>query len=489
MTRLMIRSLIVVAIGLLSFVARAPAAEPGLKAGAVAVDITPEKLPVSINGGMSDRQATGVNDPLYARCLVLDDGTTALALVVCDSCMIPRHILDEAKRIAAEKTGIPAANMMISATHTHEAVTLGGVFQSEPQQDYIPFLIGKIAAGIEQAWTQREPAKIGWGAGQDPSQLFNRRWFTQASVVNEDPFGGMSDVVRMNPGFAKEVLKEQSGPIDPEVGVISVQAVNGRPIALWANYSLHYVGDVPGTLLSGDYYGVFAERIASRVGAQKGEPAFVGMMTNATSGNINNVDFGSGPRPPRAPLEQSNVVATSVADAAYRAWTKIEHRPSVTLAALETEIELGVRVPTEADVARAKEILAKAGPGPYGGLKEVYARETTLLADFPPQVKVLLQAFQIGELALVSTPCETFVETGLAIKEASPFRPTFVVELANGYNGYLPTPEHHAWGGYETWRARSSYLSPDAEPKIRGTLLELLGRLKGAEEGSPAAAK
>ncbi|HVJ67732.1 MAG TPA: hypothetical protein VM510_07105, partial [Caulifigura sp.] len=110
---------------------------------------------------------------------------------------------------------------------------------------------------------------------------------------------------------------------------------------------------------------------------------------------------------------------------------------------------------------------------------DIYARETVLLAKYPPQVKSLLQAFHIGDLALVSSPCETFCETGLAIKADSPFKPTFVVELANGYNGYLPTPEHHAWGGYETWRARSSYLAVDAEPKIRGALLELLKKLDG----------
>ena len=67
-----------------------------------------------------------------------------------------------------------------------------------------------------------------------------------------------------------------------------------------------------------------------------------------------------------------------------------------------------------------------------------------------------------------------FAETGLAIKAASPLEPTFVMELANQYNGYLPTRRQHGLGGYETWRAKSSYLSTDSEPKIRATLLNLL---------------
>jgi hypothetical protein len=80
----------------------------------------------------------------------------------------------------------------------------------------------------------------------------------------------------------------------------------------------------------------------------------------------------------------------------------------------------------------------------------------------------------------VSSPCETFVETGLAIKQASPLQPTFTIELANGYNGYLPTPEQHALGGYETWRAKSSYLAVDAEPLVRGKQLELLWKVTNA---------
>ena len=99
-----------------------------------------------------------------------------------------------------------------------------------------------------------------------------------------------------------------------------------------------------------------------------------------------------------------------------------------------------------------------------------------MLAKYPEKVPVRLQAFRIGELGIVSSPCETFVETGLAIKQQSPLRPTFVIELANGYNGYLPTSRQHELGGYETWRARSSYLAVDAEAKVRATLLQLLGR-------------
>jgi hypothetical protein len=447
-----------------------------LKAGAFAMDISPESYPVSINGGMRDRQAKGANDPLMARCLVLDDGTTTLAIAVCDSCMIPRDIFDAAKQLASKATGIPASNMMFSATHTHEAVTVTGVFQSDPEPAYRDYLTKKIAEGVEKAWKERQPARIARGSGNDPSQVFNRRWFMQPSVVNEDPFGNTTDAVKMNPGFARERLKEPSGPVDPEVGIISLQTKDGKPLALFANYSLHYVGDAPADMLSGDYYGVFAERMAAAM--EGSSPKFMAVMSNATSGNINNVDYGSGTARPRGePMSQCTAVALSVVDAISKVLPDLKYTSDISLAAIETEIELGVRLPSADDLKQAEERLAKAKPGQYSDVKDIYARETVLLAKYPPTVKVVLQAFRIGDLALVSSPCETFCETGLAIKAASPFKPTFVVELANGYNGYLPTPEHHAWGGYETWRARSSYLAADAEPKIRATLLDLLSQL------------
>ena len=108
------------------------------------------------------------------------------------------------------------------------------------------------------------------------------------------------------------------------------------------------------------------------------------------------------------------------------------------------------------------------------GVDEIYARETVLLNEFPSEVETLVQAIRIGELGIAASPCETFVETGLAIKAASPLRPTFTIELANDYRGYLPTAEHHSLGGYETWRARSSYLEIGAEAKIRAAILQQL---------------
>jgi neutral ceramidase len=456
----------------LASVLPAPAQEQAKKfrAGAYAQDITPTKFPISVNGGMTDRQASKAHDRLHARCLVLDDGATKIAIVVCDSCMIPREVTDPAKAAVADK--IAPEHVLIAATHTHTAPTVSGVFQSEPDREYQKFLAEKIADGIIKAHSQLAAAKIGWGVGKEQDQVFNRRWKVKpGSLLLQDPFGNGTDKVKMNPGYLHPDLLDPAGPTDPDVSFLSVQTPEGRPIAFLANYSLHYVGGVPA--LSADYFAMFAERMATQLGAGKNDPPFVGIMSNGTSGNINNVNYGKAGPGKKLAGEQARLVAESVAKAAFDAYKKIKHHDWAPLKMAQKEIELGVRLPSQDELKQATDRLGKAAV-PLTKMPEIYARETVLMAKYPAKVKVILQAIRIGELGIVANPCETFVEIGLEIKQKSPLRPTFTIELANGYNGYLPTPEHHALGGYETWRARSSYLEVNASRVITATWLELL---------------
>ncbi len=201
------------------------------------------------------------------------------------------------------------------------------------------------------------------------------------------------------------------------------------------------------------------------------------IMSNGASGDVNNVNFAAAAAK-REPGEQIRLVSDSVARTVADVHKKIEHRADVTLAMAETEIELGVRLPTEEDVARAKEVLDRAQGPTLKTLPEIYARETVLMAKYPAKVKVKLQAIRVGEMGIVSSPCETFAEIGLDVKKRSPLKPTCLIELANGYNGYMPTPEQHKLGGYETWRARSSCVEAEAGPKVTAALLELLEKVK-----------
>jgi hypothetical protein len=447
-----------------------------LRAGAFAIDITPTKFPVDAAGSMAPWSAVSAHDPLYARCLVLDSGKMTIAIAVCDSCMIPREIFDAAKQKVTQATAIPADRILCCATHTHTGVTVTRVFQSQVETEYCNYLTEKIAAGIIQAHAQREPARIGWAVGNNPRQVFNRRWHMRPHSAIADPFDRGADKVKMNPPAASKQLLKPAGPIDPDLPILAVQALDGRPIAVLANYSLHYVGGVPPKTLSADYFGEFARQFTRRIDAGQAQPAFVAIMSNGTSGDINNVNFFEG-AVNRQPFEQIRLVAADVAESAYAAYQRIEWHDAVPLAMRESEMELAVRRPTADEIVRAKGILRRAGDGPYNEIRAIYALESLHLVEYPATVRVKLQAIRIGDLGIVTSPCETFVETGLAIKQESPLPLTFTIELANGYNGYLPTASQHALGGYETWRAKSSYLAVDAEPKIRNRLLEMLNEV------------
>ena len=448
------------------------------KAGAATSNITP-KIGSSINGNLQDARVRNIHDDTHVRAIVLDDGTTRLAIAVADLCMIPREILDAAKVRASQFTSIPVTNMLMSATHTHTGGTACSVFQSDPDPEYQKFLTERIADAVIRANENRVPARIGWGAGNVPGQVFNRRWKMKPGKPLTNPFG-TTDQVKMNPGVGNPDNIEPAGPTDPEVSVVSLQTRDGKPVALLANYSLHYVGGNGPGEVSADYYGMFADRMKQLVGSGAGEAPFVAMMSNGTSGDVNNINWKGGKSEPLPPYGKMRQVANEIADEVNNVLREIKYQDWVPLSSRQKEISLGVRKPSPEELVKARLILEKAKEPVLKAMDEIYARETVLMNDYPDQVRLILQALSIGDLAIAAVPCEVFAEIGLEIKKKSPFKPTFSISLANGYNGYLPTPAQHRLGGYETWRARSSYLEVGASPKITSTLFDLLNQLNSA---------
>ncbi|QDV37492.1 hypothetical protein [Tautonia plasticadhaerens] len=455
---------------------------PVLRAGAATSNITPP-LGEPIVGNWDSPPATHVHDELHARCLVLDDGEAKLAIVLCDNVGISRDVLDAARSLAEEATGIPGDHILIASTHTHSATPARGADRLESAgelEGYPGFLARRIADGIARAGNNLEPATIGWGAVDVPGQVFNRRWFLKPGRTLANPFGGTDRVV-MNPRRGDPDLVEPAGPTDPEVSFVSVRAADGRAIALLANYSLHYVGGVPSGHVSADYFGAFAEEIGELLGAEDQDPPFVGMLSNGTSGDINNIDFRS-PGEPKEPYEKIREVAEEVAQAVHRAHQSIEFRDRVPLGAEAEELTLAARVPTAAQLAYAREVLDRPEDAEaYHPRERTYAERILRAEDGPGEVTILLQAIRIGEVGIAAIPFEVFVETGLEIKDRSPFERTFTIELANGSYGYLPTPRHHDLGGYETWLG-TNRVEFQASEKIRDVILDLFGRLDSTAE-------
>ncbi len=201
--------------------AKSASAAKEFRAGAFAIDVSPLKFPVIINGGMRERTAEKVSDRLHARCLVLDDGTNKIAIAVVDNCMIPRDLLDEAKRLASEATGIQTERMLISATHTHSAPSVHGCLGSDKDEAYSAFLPAQIAKGIAQAHENLQPARIGWAVGKDPNNVFIRRFRMKPGTANTARFTGQeNDIAQMNPGYANPNAVERIGVPDDDVSVV-----------------------------------------------------------------------------------------------------------------------------------------------------------------------------------------------------------------------------------------------------------------------------
>jgi hypothetical protein len=173
-------------------------------------------------------------------------------------------------------------------------------------------------------------------------------------------------------------------------------------------------------------------------------------------------------------------VAEIVAQAIHDAWRGIRYHDWVPLGVKEQSVELAVRKPAAAEVQQAKEALQQAPQGPLRALPHIYARETVQLAEWPERFAAPVQTLRVGDLGICALPGEPFCQMGLDIKAKSPFRPTMMVGMANDYAGYLPTEEQHALGGYETWRAKSSFLEVKAAEKLQEAALKLLGELSKA---------
>lgn len=448
------------------------------RAGAATSNITPP-IGGGIVGGFHPVPSTHVHDELQARCLVLDNGQVKLAIVICDLLGASREMYDEARRWVNEETGIRPEHLLMSSTHTHSAVSALGANRFRIQQEldeYQTFVARRIVDGVRRANHNLAEAKIGWTVALEPRQVFNRRWFMKPGTVPPNPFGEI-DQVKMNPARGSPNLVEPAGPTDPEINLLSIQSPKGQPIAVLANYSLHYVGGVPEGHISADYFPLFCDRVQQLLGADRLDPPFVAMLTNGTSGNINNIDFTK-PDEKIQPYVKMRQVADDVARAACEAMASIEYRKWIPLGGELEELPVKTRRPSAERLEWANKVLASVKmDGHKSTLEEIYAERVMRLNEYPPTIAIPIQALRVGDVGIAGIPCEVFVEIGLELKQQVPLKPAFTISIANGYFGYLPTPEHHRLGGYETWLG-TNRLEVQASNLIVAELLEMFDRLK-----------
>lgn len=419
-----------------------------LQAGFGTVDITPE-TGASIPGGWKAVPGRGVLDPLLVVAGVITDGTTPVALVGVDGIFIGGATVKQARERIAKNTKIAGANVLVAASHTHTGGPLllcHGVLADPAYQDRVA---NAVAKAVEDAWATRQPCEVGVGLGKEDSISFNRRFLMKDGKEITHPG---------KPGTPhhREIVRS-AGPIDPDVGVLAVRNPGGAVIGVVVNFACHGTA-VGGDLFSADYIGPLRKRLK----AVYGESAQV-VFLNGACGDITQVDNlspGNDFGPARADLMGAKLAAEAVRTIGRMCWMK-------TLSTAAATERVPVRIRPEPDVAGERPAFG-LGSGP----EDLYAAERTKVAqerEETPIVDCEVQGLRIGPLGIATNGAEYFVEYGLRIKQASPHKVTWFVDV--------PTAEAFAAGGYETRTAQTSKCAPDGGQKLLEGALRVLNRV------------
>ncbi len=447
-----------------------------LQAGAFQVDITPNRGSI-VGVDFFPHYARFMHDPLYAKTLVLQQGEVRLAMVVIDICIIPSDLLAEIRALIHQQTGIPLPNILVSCTHTHGAGDVAGLLGGAVDIAYRTKLPPLVVASVVGAMAQMQPAEVGNGMVSVEDYQRCRRYVMRPDCQPQNPVTKGIDALKTNPFGLEHLIDHRSAPTDPGLGFLAVRGLDGAWIAVLANYSMHYVGDWDVDTITADYYGAFARLMKHKLGA---DDSFVGLMTFGTGADVNTWDFMT-PTPTTEPFfAKMERVTEGLAQPVFGAIQTLNWQRGALLSVRYEEMQIGIRKPAEAELREAAQLLEQH---PFAHLKldshgmaMVYAREQLLLNEYPDTHTAAVQAIRVGNLVMGVLGGELFSETGLWLKNQIPGN-YFTICLANTYDGYVPPAHELEKGGYETWRARSSFLEIEAEEILRQKMVELVQTL------------
>ena len=404
-----------------------------------------------------------------------------IALVSCDLIGVRASTVAGARRLIEQATGIPPQRVLVHGTHNHSGPLTRELGASglagENDEPYLAMLERQIAGAVQQALSGLQPCRLRLTLSQAPGIAFNRRF-----VMAEGP-------VRTNPGKGNPAIVEPAGPLDervwtlcalppPRTGAPSAVPPATSPLAVLVNFALH-PAIAGGTEICGDFPAALEESLQALLGGP-----FAVTFANAPCGDINHIDVSHGHR--QSGTVEARRVGTVLGAAAGASacrlvadWEPDDGR--TTLRGTSTTVDLPLRRPSEAEIARARQVIAsgtRMTMVPGAGLEVVQAHRVVALADHwtGTHHRTEVQALAVGdELAIVGLPGEVFAELGLDLRARSPFPHTLVLGLANEAIGYVPTRRAYEEGGYEP---TSSRLQPGGGERLVEAALDLLTRLR-----------
>lgn len=439
--------------------AAAVASANPLRVGFARADITPA-VGMEIPGGFAKNFSQGIHDPLWAEAAYFADGTVRLAVVGIDTINVSLEMVQEARKQAEARCGIPGGNILIGASHTHNGGPVENCWAVEKDPAYCRLVSERIADAVVKASETAVEARVASGVGKEDGVAYNRR------------FRMKDGTIRTHPGKMNPDIVAPAGPIDPDVAVIAAEDAQGKLLGCIVNFTCHGT-TLGGSLISADWPYYLRQTIRGGTGADIGV-----VFLNGACGDVTQVD-NQNPRAGEFGEAWARRVGMSVGAVALNVLAKAEFTAEAPLGIKSETIALPIRDLGGSD----EELVKREAPGiGLGTGDEVYLKEAALVREMKaksPTVDVEVQAMRIGSAGIASNPAELFCQFGLDIKRGSPWKPTMVVELANRCCGYVATSEAFLGGGYEVRTARCSYLGPGAGDQIANTSARLLCQLAG----------
>ena len=390
----------------------------------------------------------GIHDELFSRALVLENDGVAVAFVSVDVLALPSEFVESVRKQIEARTGIKHDSIVIASTHTHAGpVTVRTFFNPEASLDqaYMDRLATAIEDSVTAAWTEKQPSRVGIGSGRVEGIGVNRR-------------------------------TPDKTPVDEEIGIIRIDDPSGRPRAVLINYACHPTVLGSDNLLATGDFPYFAVNTIEKT---LGDGCFA-MFVNGTQGNISMGHSSElsaiGVITPGRTFEHAEELGEKLASATFEALQEIRTIDDPKLDALTSRARFPLKELPDAATARQHLALAEAALTAlsndggsieelmkakskrlYASITDFYARETSVFED--RYLPVELQAVRINQAMFLAVPAEVFVEIGIGIKRLARHN-LFIIGIANGYIGYLPTAAAYAENGYEVVSAK---VGPRAE--------------------------
>lgn len=415
-----------------------PPSQAALRGGAAKIDITPP-VGVWLSGYASrNKPSDGIEDPLYAKAMVLDDGSNKIAIVSVDLLWVPLELTTAVRKKVNDTIGIPKENILICATHTHFGPKIFRITKNWPDapaskidESYVRRLEKKIVDSILAADKKLQNVKIGATKGHIPEIVYNRR--------TKKPDGAVAMTFRL-PAASKEY---KFGRTDPEVGILRVEDARGALVAAIANYACH---PVSGATTKETFFHISADYPGHAMDVVEKIEGGICLFALGTAGDMNPVRINR--ISPRAQIGKA-----------------LGGEVLRQLQSVSTSDKAALKGMTKAIVLPLKKDL------PPERIRESEKGKNTLTTE--------IQVLRLGDIYILGLPGEILVEIGLDIKKKAGIENLLIISLSNDTCGYVCLRQAYKEGGYEP--GSGTNLAQGAGEIITREALDLIARMKIAK--------